>query len=502
MAGDGTRSTTPVHKGVLADALRTVSPTAAAAVEAQADWRHQYPQHYVRLVELALATPAGSADISGEGLAALYRRMTFRRDGEEGPIPAAMAAHTAPGLRTVHVHGRGARPAPVRLEVPYRGDVLVGDRLRRRLDAWELAGVMEPSHGDAVRRVLANPDWLDLSDVTVALLGAGAELGPMSVLSKLGATLAVVDAPVVRVWERILRIADRGCGKVMLPLHHGPPVVSPDLAARAGADLVAATPEVRTWLAALPGPLVLGSYAYADGATHVRVNTATDAIAVDLIERRGDVTLAYLITPTNVFAVPREAADAARRAWAHRPALLKGVQGIAGAVSRGGLFQPNIRDLVTTADGWRGGIVDSLVVQQGPNYALAKRLQHWRAVVARSQGVRVSANVAPPSATWSVVKNPALAAAYAGAARFGLEVFEPTTANALMAALLVDDLRYDGSFANPATRMRNGLELFMQGANHGGLWRSPYSARSALSVAGVLGYPSVRRSPEGGPPRD
>jgi hypothetical protein len=71
-----------------------------------------------------------------------------------------------------------------------------------------------------------------------------------------------------------------------------------------------------------------------------------------------------------------------------------------------------------------------------------------------------------------------------------------------MAALLVDDLRYDGSFANPATQMRNGLELFMQGANHGGLWRSPYSARSALSVAGVLGYPAARRSPEGGPPRD
>ncbi len=28
-------------------------------------------------------------------------------------------------------------------------------------------------------------------------------------------------------------------------------------------------------------------------------------------------------------------------------------------------------------------INDGIVVQQGPNYALAKRLQHWRAMLAR-----------------------------------------------------------------------------------------------------------------------
>ena len=79
--------------------------------------------------------------------------------------------------------------------------------------------------------------------------------------------------------------------------------------------------------------------------------------------------------------------------------------------------------------------------QQGPNYALAKRLQRWRATRARDDGVTVSLNVAPPTRTRSVVKNRALAAAYAGAHRFGIEVFEPATSNTLMAALLVHDLR-------------------------------------------------------------
>ena len=67
------------------------------------------------------------------------------------------------------------------------------------------------------------------------------------------------------------------------------------------------------------------------------------------------------------------------------------------------------------------GINDSLVRQQGPNYALPKRVHRWRATLARDGGATVSINVAPPSRTRSVVKNRALAAAYAGAHRFGVE---------------------------------------------------------------------------------
>src|SRR5205085_5444356 len=90
------------------------------------------------------------------------------------------------------------------------------------------------------------------------------------------------------------------------------------------------------------------------------------------------------------------------------------------------------------------GICDSLVAQQGPNYALAKRLQRWRATVARDAGAAVSMNVAPPTRTRSVTRNRVLAAAYAGAHRFGLEVFEPATTRVLMAALLVHDLHAGG----------------------------------------------------------
>jgi hypothetical protein len=155
-------------------------------------------------------------------------------------------------------------------------------------------------------------------------------------------------------------------------------------------------------------------------------------------------------------------------------------------------FEPNYRQDYVSDDGIPFGINDSLVPQQGPNYALAKRLQRWRALVARSTGTPVSLNLAPATRTQSVVKNRALAAAYAGAGRFGVEVFEPATSTTLMAALLVHDLRNPAAAANPSTQLSNPMDLYVQGANHGGLWRAAYSPRSVLGFAAVLGMFEAR----------
>ena len=132
-----------------------------------------------------------------------------------------------------------------------------------------------------------------------------------------------------------------------------------------------------------------------------------------------------------------------------------------------------------------------MVPQQGPNYALAKRLQRWRATVARRDGALVSMNVAPPTRTKSVVKNRALAAAYAGAHRFGVEVFEPATSNVLMAALLVHDLHTGGG-----PKHEHPWQDEAYAAAHGGLWRAPYAPRSALGLAALLGYGAARVEPQ------
>ena len=132
-----------------------------------------------------------------------------------------------------------------------------------------------------------------------------------------------------------------------------------------------------------------------------------------------------------------------------------------------------------------------LVPQQGPNYALAKRLQRWRAVVAQDAGHPVSFNVAPASWTRSVTANRLLAAAYAGAHRFGVEIFSPATVRVLMAAMLVHDLHRPAAAAED----RHPEALFVDGAAHGGLWRTPYEPRSVLPLAALAGLPRTLPRP-------
>jgi hypothetical protein len=246
------------------------------------------------------------------------------------------------------------------------------------------------------------------------------------------------------------------------------------LADRAGFDLLTALPDAISWLAGLDGMLVLGNYLYADGGDHLRVSVAADVLAVRLLERRPDTTLAYLATPTDVFGVPADAVEAGQRSFASRTPLSR----VLGAASGARLLQP-----AYPTDG--AALCDALVAQQGPNYALAKRIQRWRAATSAADGARVSFHVAPASSTRSVTKNRALAAAFAGAHRFNIEVFDPKTANALMAALLVRDLN------TPAPAHEHPWQAEAHAAVHGGMWRTAYTPRSALTLAALMGAPAT-----------
>lgn len=227
--------------------------------------------------------------------------------------------------------------------------------------------------------------------------------------------------------------------------------------------------------------MVLGNYVYADGAANLRVSAAVDALTQRVLADRADAALAFLATPTDVFVVPEEAVAHSLDAFEHRRSAAKIIGRPLRALSGGRLLARQYRPGSTGP-----GIHDALVPQQGPNYALAKRLQRWRATMEREEGRTVSMNIAPPTRTQSVVKNRALAAAYAGAHRFGVEVFEPATSNVLMAALLVHDLHV------PMPTHEHPWQDEAAYAVHGGLWRSAYAPRSALGLAALLGLGSAQ----------
>jgi hypothetical protein len=242
-----------------------------------------------------------------------------------------------------------------------------------------------------------------------------------------------------------------------------------------GVDLLAALPALRAWIGEhdAGAGLVVASHVYADGGTHVRLAAAADALVADLPQ----AAYAALATPTDCYLVPEDAVQAAHRRWERRGAL-RLLQAPLRAASGGRLLRP----------AYRGGsrLADGLVRQQGPNYALAKRVQRWRATQAAAEGRTVSLNLAPATATRSVTRHRVLNAAYLGARHFGVEVFAPATTRALMAALLVRDLHRPSG---------DPEEDLAQRAAHGGLWRVPYELRSALELAAVAGMPRavVRR---------
>ena len=484
-----TRSTSATGRAVVADAVRALDPALADRVLGARDWRRGYLAPYREMTRLALVDPGAATTICADGLDAVHARFRFRRGAEELPLEGAATADDGPPLGTVTVEGRG-RSGPDVLSVPYRGGRLVAEDLDAQLDRWLAAGTAEPSFAAAVRAVMAHPGWLDLAGVTVVVLGAGAQMGPLVSLLGWGADVVAVDLPNPQVWSRLLEVARAGPGRLRVPVSRPVPAGAPDeeVAAAAGVDLVTRTPQVTRWLLDLQGPFTLGSYVYADGAAHVRASVAVDAMTRALLHARTDISLAFLATPTDAFAVPGEVVAESRRRYGSRSAASRAAR--VGTAGR--LFRPNYRAPVRLTDGGLGGVNDSLVPQQGPNYALAKRIQRWRALQARSQGRLVSLNVAPATRTRSVLRNRVLAAAYAGAHRFGVEVFDPSTSNTLMAALLVHDLRNPSAVANPATPLAHPLELFWQGANHGGLWRNAYEPRSVLGLAVALGM--VQRS--------
>lgn len=478
---DGKRSSIAFGRAVFADALRAVDAEGAAAIAAERDWHARYPAHVHRLVAAGAASPTAAQAIARAGLDALHGRLRFAVDGRESTLDTALAAR-GHDWRVVRLAGRGdVRPAP--LEVPYRGGLLGGDAILRQLDAWLAAGMVEPSFAAMVRWVIEHPDALDLSDQRIALLGARAEMGPLPQLARWRAQVVAIDLPRPDIWRRIVADIDAGNATLYAPLRGGSGEDADAIAAHAGADLLTDTPGIVDWLCESDLPLTIGAYAYLDGALHVRVSAAMDAIQAAVLGRRPGSTLAMLATPTDVYAVPAEVRAAAHARFAARGVGAK----LAAALSGGRLMQRNVAHEIVAEGGARYGIADSMVVQQGPNYALAKRLQQWRAIDARAAGARVSIHVAPPATTLSVVKNRLLANAYRAAIRFGVEAFEPRTAAALMAACLVHDLRNPQAPAHPATALAHPLELLMHGAAHGGLWRIAHQPRSVLPLAAVMG---------------
>jgi len=487
------RSSTGTSKAVLAAAVGAVNPTKGEKALKERNWRFGYVKHFVGMVEEQMKGSDEALRVARAGLEKAYEMFEFyHEDGSVTSFKEAMAKPSKSGKYcTGKVVGTGTKKTEI--EVPYKNTILKGQPLKDQVDKWVAYGTIEPSAGDAIKNCVDRREYVDLSDRYFVLLGAGSAMGPFLVLMALGANVVAVDLDRKGIWDRLLRIARESPGTLTFPIPEEQSKYANDaaLAEAAGCNLFTDTPKIRDWLMTLDqgskAPLAVGSYAYLDGALHVQVSLAMDAICRDLSTQR-KASLAYLCTPTDLHVIPKEAHDAA---LAHYQTYSKKLYcTLLSIVGRGKLLRKNALKPMYSADGSSAFyVVNGISVAQGPNYALAKRMQHWRAIVARSGGSIVSSNIAPSTSTVSVVSNRTFAWAYEGMPYFKpYEIFAPETSNAVMSAILFSDLNDESAVSHPGSgKAKNPNELFRWGAFHGGTWRCAYQVDS-IGEASVMIY--------------
>lgn len=479
---DGSYGSTFGGHCALVEAARAVSDAEAERVQADGGrrWRSRYLKHVLRQVELSLESPDQALAIAETGLKWAHDNFEFHRDGKKQSLAQAMQANDNT-FETAVIKGE-ARDSHKSIEVPYRGRVLRGEEISRQVDKWASAGTIEPSCAANIKAVVKNEaQWCDLSNKYFVLLGAGSAMGPIQVLSALGANIIAVDLDRSPIWARLTKIIKSGRGTMYYPKRSGKPAGQSE----EGCNLFTDTPEIRQWVSQTIGAIMaknksveasdftIGAYAYLDGALHVKVSLAMDAIIAGVQKDIPGVGCAYLCTPSDAHCIPEEAWQAAKKNYASLGSLIHKtsvVNLLKGALKR------NVHKPVKGTDGQNRYLVDGLVNKQGPNYALAKRIQHWRAIVAHSANNHVSSNIAPSTRTVSVTSNKLFALAYNGMHWFTpMEVFEPETSNAVMGALLIHDVNNKASVAFNSKKLSNPHELFKDGSFHGGVWRCGYT---------------------------
>lgn len=509
----GTRSTGETGKKVIAQAIRAAmtedSEKLADACANEKKWRWNYQKHFKNLVKVSARNPEAALNAARAGVEYMHANFEYLApNSTEKPIPfrsfmKGFKSDPKQALNTYKIVGskRGSAGKPI--EVEYEGKMLKGDALKAQINKWAKYGTIE---SDAAESLCTTAEGnVDLAGKHYVLIGAGSAMGPLYKLLEHGATVVCLDISGTqfdgahKCWERIIAAAKDSPGTIIFPLASHMQAdyvkeVGQELYMNAGVDLIKYPAEILEWLSKIaPGQsLCVGNYTYLDSDLHVKLAIAADAIIEKLCETRKNTKVAFLCTPTDLHVVTDQAHKAASSNYGWH--LGRGWELFFQIASFGKLLKKNALAPLKTDDADRTlKIVDGISTSQGPNYALAKRLQHWRAMIAYENNHVVSSNIAPSTATASVVSNRQFQWAYGGMPYFKpYEIFQQQTTNGIMGAMLIYDTTNSASVANPKNRskfqIKNTLELFKWNSIHGGVWRAAYTVDSIGELSVLIHF--------------
>ena len=219
------RSTTATAKEVFAAAAEAVDAEAAAKARREKNWRFGYNRHVMKNLVLCAKSEEAAVKVAKAGLAKAYELFEFvQADGASlklgealRTIKGSFETHTIKGSRP-----RGAKPTAIK--VPYKcyhtGEFreLQGEALVAQVDRWVAHGTIEPDCGEAIKQVVRNPEWADLSGHYFVLLGATSAMGPFLLLKELGAHIIAVDLDRPQIWKRIIETVQDSSATVTFPM--------------------------------------------------------------------------------------------------------------------------------------------------------------------------------------------------------------------------------------------------------------------------------------------
>ncbi|MBS2024760.1 MAG: hypothetical protein JST92_20380 [Deltaproteobacteria bacterium] len=370
-----------------------------------------------------------------------------------------------------------------RLEVaiPWSGAV------HRGLDAVtlakRLAATHELTHAAAealtwiAQHAQANGGKIDLRGRRFVILGAGAELAPTRALLQGGASVLWIDLA-----DPATLLADRAG-------------LSGELVTCAAAKNLLENPrEIAAAIEAFAQgqPVEVGAFAYASGASQEwRLAVTMDAI-VSSLDPAIVRSVSLLVSPTTASVWQPESVTEAAARFKRRPIWQ-------GALNRAGLL-PTPGSI--SAGGAHVGL--STVSIQGLSYQAAQYISKLMAAEAlalhgvdaratTSRPIIVSANVAGITRTRSL-SHPLFEAAFLGAPKFGVRIFDPPETRALSSLLMLHDLLNPQAPAGPQTNdPQRASKLFAQQV-HGGIYCLPFALEESIRAAAVIGLgmkPSV-----------
>jgi hypothetical protein len=469
------------HQVLLAAVTRFPAELGAARLPIQAQAFKRGYQEFLPRFEAERAGSERRVEIARFVVQGTQEALCFARDGKSLPLREYLA-EPLPAValeRRLLTGSAGLRP-----EVPFEGCVYRGREILELTDRLGREQMLTEAARNALRWIVLHAEQcggtLDLRGQRFAILGAGAELAPTRLLLQAGADVLWID-----VTEPSSLLGNPGEFAGTLSY------------AAAGNDLLGDPAAVGAAIRSFADgqPVHLGLFAYASGASREwRLCASMNAIVASL-DPALVASVSMLVSPTTVAHVQPDTAHEAGLRARTRP-FWQAALARSRVLASGGYHEKgSIR------------VARAAVSIQGLSYQAAQYISKLAAAETFAvfgtdlygttpRPVTVSANVAGITATRSL-QHPLFQAAFIGAPRFGVRIFQPATTRAINGLMILHDLLNPAAAgaaqSSAGTPAEKAAKLLSQQI-HGGIYSMPYPLESAIRIAALIGIgrrPSV-----------